>query len=86
LFDATPAAKGKAIVNHFVAAGFTKRDMEITNDKTAVGLDADNIEFSVRINGSCIIGQSGNTSFQSFATSLLANGHCLVGKTRTINW
>jgi hypothetical protein len=81
-----PSIQGKAIVDDLVAAGFDKKAMEITPDKTSIGLAAWNIEFSVKINRTCLIGQAGNVGFNSFAAPLLASGKCLVGTTRKIDW
>ncbi len=86
LLDTDSRADGVQIVDWFVAHGFQKTAMEITPDKTAIGLNAWNIEFSVRINGACLIGQSGNVGFQSTVAPLLATGRCLIGQTRVINW
>lgn len=88
LLDNNPTANshGRTIVDYFVAHGFDKANMEVTPDKTSIGLAAWNIEFSVRMQKTCLIGQAGNTGFQSFATSTLATGKCLIGQTRTINW
>ena len=86
LLDSAPDSPGRAIIDHLVAAGFDKAGMELTPDTTAVGLDADNVQFSVRMNGSCLIGQAGNVGFHSLAAPMLATGTCLVGKTRAIDW
>ncbi|HEY4268358.1 MAG TPA: hypothetical protein VGM94_09230 [Galbitalea sp.] len=85
-FAGHPNILGRAIVDDLVAAGFVKKDMEITPDKTSIGLAAWNIEFSVKMNDSCLIGQTGNVGFQSFAAPLLASEKCLIGQTRTIDW
>jgi hypothetical protein len=77
---------GKPIVDALVKAGFAKKTLEVTPDKTSVGLDADNIEFSAKVNGGCIIGQSGNVGFSVITAPLLSTGRCLIGKTRTIDW
>jgi hypothetical protein len=77
---------GRQIVDHLVAAGFEKKAMQVTADKTAVGLDVDGIEFSVLINKSCLIGQTGNVGMHTLATTMLGTGKCLVGKTRAIDW
>jgi hypothetical protein len=84
--SASPDAGGREIVDALVAAGFDKTAMEVTPDKTAVGLDADNIQFSVRMNGTCLIGQSGNVGVHTITATLLATGTCLVGDTRAIDW
>jgi hypothetical protein len=86
LLNHDQGASGKTIIDYFVAHGFDKKNMEVTPDKTSIGLAAWNIEFSVKINGTCIIGQAGNTRFQSFAAPVMSTGKCLIGKTRTINW
>jgi hypothetical protein len=88
LLDNNPTAnsQGKTIVDWFVSHGFTKANMEVTPDKTSIGLAAWNIEFSVKMGESCLIGQAGNTGFQSTVQPVLATGKCLIGTTRTINW
>jgi hypothetical protein len=88
LLDHNPTAnaQGETIVNWFVAHGFTKANMEVTPDKTSIGLAAWNIEFSVKIGDSCLLGQAGNVGFQSSVLPVLATGKCLIGTTRTINF
>jgi hypothetical protein len=88
LLDNNPTAnaQGETIVNWFVSHGFDKSNMEVTPDKTSIGLAAWNIEFSVKMGTSCLIGQAGNTGFQSTVQPVLATGKCLIGATRTINW
>lgn len=86
LLDPAPKTPGQTIIETLVAAGFDKAQMELTPDKTAVGLDADSVQFSVRMNGTCLIGQSGNVGFHSAVAPLLSTGTCLVGKTRAIDW
>jgi hypothetical protein len=86
LLDRNPNANGKSVVDWYVAHGFDKKAMEVTPDKTSIGLQAWNIEFSVNMNGSCLIGQAGNVGFQSTVQPLLATGKCLIGTTRPINW
>lgn len=83
---ANPEAGGRDIVDHLVGSGFDKANMEVTADTTAVGLDADNIQFSVRMNGTCLIGQNGNVGVHTATAPLLATGTCLVGNTRAIDW
>jgi hypothetical protein len=86
LLDHDEGADGRTIVNYFVAHGFDKKNMEITPDKTSIGLAAWNIEFSVKMNGTCLIGQAGNVKFQSTTAPVMSTGKCLIGLTRTINW
>jgi hypothetical protein len=80
------STQGELIVNWFVAHGFDKANMEVTPDKTSIGLAAWNIDFSVKFGKSCILGQAGNVGFQSAVVPILATGKCLIGQTRTIDW
>jgi hypothetical protein len=80
------ALDGRAFIDNLIAAGYAKADMEVTNDRTAINGAADNIQFSVRLNGTCLIGQYGNIGYDSTATTLLTTGKCLVGATRPIDW
>jgi hypothetical protein len=81
-----PDSQGREIVDHLASVGFDKSQMELTADTTAVGLEAENIKFSVKINDSCLIGQSGNVGTHTIAAPILATGTCLVGDTRAIDW
>jgi hypothetical protein len=83
---AAPDSQGREIIDHLTSVGFDKSAMELTADTTAVGLAAENIKFSVRINDSCLIGQSGNVGIHTIAAPILATGTCLVGDTRAIDW
>ena len=80
------STQGELIVNWFVDHGFNKSNMEVTPDKTSIGLAAWNIDFSVRFGKTCILGQAGNVGFQSSVVPVLATGKCLIGLTRPINW
>ncbi len=88
LLDNNPTAnsQGETIVDWFVSHGFDKANMEVTPDKTSIGLAAWNIEFSVRFGDSCLLGQAGNVGFQSSVVPVLATGKCLIGQTRPITW
>ena len=77
---------GRAFIDSLVAAGFDKASMEVTSDKTAINLDADNIQFSVRIGDECLVGQYGNVGYQSSVLPALASAGCLIGTTRPIDW
>lgn len=85
---ADPDAPGPAFIDALTEAGFDREAMEVTRDETSVGLDADSIQFSVRFNGECLIGQSGASSggYHSMVAPLLGTGKCLVGDTRPIDW
>jgi hypothetical protein len=80
------STQGELIVNWFVDHGFNKQNMEVTPDKTSIGLAAWNIDFSVKFGKGCILGQAGNVGFQSSVVPILATGKCLIGQTRTIDW
>jgi hypothetical protein len=88
LLDNNPTAnaQGETIVDWFVSHGFDKSNMEVTPDKTSIGLAAWNIEFSVKFGNSCLLGQAGNVGFQSSVLPVLATGKCLIGQTRPITW
>jgi len=60
--------------------------MEVTADRTTVNVDADQLQFAVRVNGTCLIGQYGGGTYNSVAASLLDTGKCLIGATRPIDW
>jgi hypothetical protein len=79
-------SNSRSIVDHLVAAGFEKVDLEITADTTPTGRAADSIVFSVRIEGECLIGQFGPNGYTSSIESLLGTGSCLVGQTLPIDW
>ena len=85
-FAANGNALGRPIIDNLVAAGFTKADMQVTPDKTSIGGGVDSILFSVRIGKNCLLGQHGAGGYSSAVVAALANGSCLVGLTRAINW
>jgi hypothetical protein len=78
--------RGKKFVDALVAAGFPKANMEVTPDRTAIGLDADSVVFSVAVGTDCLVGQIGIEGYDSTIAPLLGSGKCLVGVTRTIDW
>jgi len=85
---ADPAAGGKAFIDGLVAGGFDKKTMEVTFDRTRVDLAADSIQFAVRVNDECLIGQNGPATggYHSMVADVLSSGTCLVGGTRQIDW
>ena len=62
--------------------------MQVTQDQSTVGNAAESIQFSVVWNGECLVGQVGPATGQPVAIVLpvLADGSCLVGETRAIDW
>lgn len=86
--EAAPAGGGRAMIDGLVAAGFPRENMELTADKTAIGLDAEAVEFSVLTRDGCLLGQIGG-SVGDYASSIqptLGTGRCLIGQTRPIDW
>lgn len=82
------AAKGRSFIDALVAAGFDKATMEVTPDATSIGLDADSVQFSVKVGEDCLIGQYGPKSggYHGIVAKPIATGRCLVGQTATIDW
>lgn len=79
---------GRAYIDALVAAGFPKSAMQVTQDRTTVGNPAESIQFSVRWRDECLIGQVGPATGEPVAIVApgLAEGTCLVGETRPIDW
>jgi hypothetical protein len=85
---ADSAAKGRSFIDALVAAGFDKSAMEVTPDTTSIGLDADSVQFSVKVGEDCLVGQYGPKSggYHGIVAKPIATGRCLVGQTATIDW
>ena len=77
---------GRSFIDNLVTAGFSKSTMEVTPDRTSINAQADQVQFSVRLNGTCLIGQYGHDKYNGVATDILASGTCLIGTTRPIDW
>ena len=86
LFASNGSAAGRDIIDNLVASGFVKAAMQVTPDKTSIGGNADSILFSVKIGESCLLGQHSGAGYESSVQKALANGTCLIGKTRSIDW
>lgn len=82
------SVQGRAFIDALVAAGFPRADMEVTNDRTTVDNPADSIQFSVRWDGECLVGQVGPSTPEPTAVVLpeVPGGTCLIGQTRPIDW
>lgn len=80
--------KGRAYIDALDRAGFDRSAMQVTKDRTSVGLAADSIQFSVLWEGECLVGQVGPSTKTPTAVVLpeLPSGGCLVGETRPIDW
>ncbi len=82
-------AQGRAYVDALADAGFAREDMQVTEDLTTVGNPAESIQFSVRWgDAECLVGQVGPSTGDPVVSVMpqLAEGRCLVGKTREIDW
>lgn len=86
LVRADGSLDGRSFIDNLVDAGFAKASMEVTPDRTSINVDADQVQFSVRINGTCLIGQYGGGKYNGVAADLLGTGKCLIGTTRPIDW
>jgi len=83
---AAGATGGRDFIDALVAAGFDKSAMQLTPDKTAIGLNADNIQFSVQLDEVCLVGQFGNIGYHSAILPIIDVAGCLIGTTRAIDW
>ncbi|MEZ3161318.1 hypothetical protein AB1K54_12370 [Microbacterium sp. BWT-B31] len=86
---ATPdQVSGRAYIDALVAAGFDKSAMQVTQDDSTVGNAAESILFSVQWGQECLVGQVGPATGEPVAVVLpaLAEGGCLIGTTRAIDW
>lgn len=79
LIDAGGATGGAAFIDNLVEHGYPRENMEVTPDKTAIGIGADNIVFSIRFGDTCLLGQWGNIGYTSLVTEVLSTGRCIVG-------
>lgn len=78
--------EGRAFVDALIAAGFDRRDMQVTFDETSVGLDVSSVQFAVLEGEDCLIGQYGSGDYRSELADQLGTGGCLLGETRPIDW
>ncbi|MFJ6427819.1 MULTISPECIES: DUF6993 domain-containing protein [Microbacterium] len=80
---------GRAYIDALIGAGFDRESMQVTQDQTTVGNPAESLQFSVRWGqDECLVGQVGPSTGQVVTAVLpqLAEGRCLVGTTRPIDW
>ena len=59
--------------------------MLVTADRTSIDLTPGSIQFSVLLNGSCLIGQWGKSAdgYHGEAATVLSTGNCLIGGAHT---
>lgn len=83
------STSGRAYIDALVAAGFDRAGMQVTQDATTVGNPAESLQFSVRWGDAlCLIGQVGPSTGTPVTAIMdqLAEGRCLIGNTRSIDW
>lgn len=81
--------QGRAYIDALVQAGFAKQRMQVTSDLSTVGNPAESLQFSVAwSDAECLVGQVGPSTGepQTALMPRLADGSCLAGRTRTIDW
>ncbi|WP_394280135.1 DUF6993 domain-containing protein [Microbacterium sp.] len=88
VWSSSKSVAGRDYIDALVDAGFAKADMEVTFDRTSVDDPADSIQFSVRVDGGCLVGQVGPSVRTAVTQEMpeLPTGACLVGETRPIDW
>ena len=85
---ANDSAGGRDFIDALTAAGFDRSAMQVTADRTTVDLQAGSVQFSVRFDDECLVGQYGPESggYHGAVRPALGHGGCLVGQTRPIDW
>ncbi|WP_367948839.1 hypothetical protein [Microbacterium sp. NC79] len=75
--------RSAAYIDALVATGFDLAAMETTASKTTLGNDVESLQFSVLIQGTCLVGQVGASTGDPVAVLLpeLKDGGCLVAVT-----
>ncbi len=82
-------ASGRAYIDALVEVGFDKSAMQVTDDLSTVGNAAESMQFSVRWgDDACLVGQVGPSTGEpvTMVMQQLAEGRCLIGSTRPIDW
>lgn len=82
-------ASGRAYIDALIGAGFDRAGMQVTQDATTVGNPAESLQFSVRWGDDlCLVGQVGPSTGEPVTAIMdqLAEGRCLIGNTRPIDW
>lgn len=89
VWDSEQRGEGRAYIDALTAVGFDREAMQVTNDLSTVGHAAESLQFSVRWGDEdCLIGQVGPSTGELVAQVMpqLAEGRCLIGTTRPIDW
>ena len=88
-----PDARGRQLVDALLAAGVNVSSMSLSADETTQGSTVDALFWSVKLGDSGLVGQylpleqdPNKPEYLSTATKTLANGECLLGAPRPIDW
>ncbi|MFN3708117.1 DUF6993 domain-containing protein [Microcella sp.] len=73
------------VADVLVANGFDRALLEVTPDRTPLGLPTDVISFAVRFADECIIGEVRGVEVTTAVAPVLATGRCLVGSDASID-
>lgn len=76
---------GRRVVDALTGAGIPLSALQVTPDRTAIGLPVDALLFSVRSGDSCVLGQFDGDGFTTTTAPALASGACLVGATASLD-
>ena len=81
--------RGRAYIDALAQAGFMRESMQVTSDLSTVGNPAESLQFSVAwSDAECLVGQVGPSTGEPRTALMprLADGSCLAGRTRPIDW
>jgi hypothetical protein len=84
-FERNGIAASQSLFDNLVASGFRAQDIEVTEDRTSLDLQADSVVISVRIKGECLVGGFAQAGYKGIIAPLLGTGSCLIGTTLPIN-
>lgn len=76
---------GRSVVDALTGAGIPLSALQVTPDRTAIGLPVDALLFSVRSGDSCVLGQFDGDGYTTTTAPVLASGACLVGATASLD-
>ncbi|WP_136610348.1 DUF6993 domain-containing protein [Sinomonas albida] len=76
----------KTLTDALVAAGFSGGAMQRTADQTSANLQAPTLTVSVRLGGTCLVGQfvRQDASVQTEVAAPIGTGACLIGQTAPV--
>ncbi|WP_415853795.1 DUF6993 domain-containing protein [Sinomonas sp. G460-2] len=82
----TQQVSAKTLTDALAAAGFSAGAMQRTADQTSANLQAPTLTVSVRLNGTCLVGQfvREDASVSTELAAPISTGACLVGQTAPV--